>query len=93
MTITRINEFQASSGNETALWEIMKEVKQVVLSNKGAINCQALQNQDDPTKMIVIEQWESMEAHQTAAQKIPAYLFEQAMKLVAQRPTGAYYHD
>ena len=93
MSIVRINEFQAREGEADSLWELMKEVKKIVLSNEGALGCQVLQNQEKPSEILVIEQWASIDAHHTAAQKIPTHLFEQAMKLLSQRPTGAYYHE
>lgn len=93
MPITRINEFQAKEDTGDQLWELLQAVKSVIKADSNCQDCQMFRNQDDPTKMVVIETWSSVAAHQASTQKIPAHLFEKAMRLVAQRPTGGYYRE
>lgn len=93
MAITRINEFQAKEEKGNQLWELLQSVKSVIKADPHCQDCQMLRNHDDPTKMVVIEIWDSVAAHQASTQKIPVHLFEKAMRLVVQRPTGGYYHE
>ena len=52
---------------------------------------QILQRQDDPTRIAIIEVWDSVEAHRASAQAIPPEVLEQVRALIAGAPSGAYY--
>lgn len=91
MSITRINEFQARDGEGRALYEFLKSVLPLVQEADGNISCKILQNEEDPTQIIVIEVWENKEAHKESVKTIPSDLLMEAMQYIAVPPKGAYY--
>ena len=92
MTITRINEFQAQEGQGDTLRDLIRLFVPMIESSDGCRSCQLLQNQEDPTRIVVIEVWESIEAHQASMKNIPPDALQEAMKLLAGPPKGGYYH-
>jgi hypothetical protein len=50
-----------------------------------------LQSQDDPTRFIGIEVWESVDAHRASVKNIPPESIDELRKLVAGPPSGGYY--
>jgi hypothetical protein len=46
---------------------------------------------DDSTRLVVIEIWESVEAHQTSVKNIPSDNFAGIMKMLVETPKGAYF--
>lgn len=91
MSIMRINEFKAHAGSGDTLRDQLKAFVPVIQSSKGCLTCQLLQNQKDPAHIVMIEVWESTDAHQASLHDIPPDSFHEAMKLVAAPPTGNYY--
>jgi len=91
MTITRINEFVAAAGQADALHTFLSQVIEVVSKAPGALACQLLRQHDDPNRLVIIEQWQSIAAHQAAAKLIPADEIAKVMPLLAQSPKGSYY--
>ncbi|MFQ5568531.1 MAG: putative quinol monooxygenase [Rhodothermales bacterium] len=92
MSITRINEFRAQEGQGHALRTLIRSFVSLIESSDGCQSCTVLQHQDDPTRIVVVEVWDSVEAHQAAAKNIPPRALEEAMTLLAGPPQGAYYH-
>ncbi len=93
MSITRINEFQAQEGKGEALRDLIESFVPMIESSDGCQSCQVLQSQEDPTRIVVIEVWESTEAHQASMKNIPPETMQEAMKLLADRPQGGYYRS
>lgn len=91
MSITRIAENQAKEGEGDKLRELLHSFAPLLSSSGGFHSHQVLQNISDPTRIVVIEVWDSIQAHQAAAQKIPVNAFERTMMLLASRPKGEYY--
>ncbi len=91
MTITRINEFQAKDGQEEALKDHLVSFQTMIESSEGNLSCQMLQQDNEPAHFVVIEVWESIEAHQASTQNIPAEAIEKAMQMLAGPPKGMYY--
>ncbi len=91
MSIARINEFQAQPGQGDALRDLIRSFVPVIQSSQGCQSCQLLQNQEDPTRILAIEVWDTVEAHQTSLQNIPPEAMAQAMVLLAGPPKGEYY--
>jgi len=50
-----------------------------------------LEAQEEPNQLVVVEVWESVEAHQAAVMLVPRDLLERAMGLFAKPARGAYY--
>jgi quinol monooxygenase YgiN len=92
MNVTRINQFRAQAGQSDALRDFLSSVVPTIESSAGCRSCQLLQSHDDPTRFVVIEVWESIEAHQASVKNIAPGALENAMKLLAGPPSGEYYH-
>lgn len=93
MSITRINTFQAKDGQGDALRELIGSFVPVIEASDRCLSCHLLQNQDDPAQIVVVEVWQSTEAHQASVTNIPPEALAEAMKLLAAPPTGAYYRS
>ena len=91
MSITRFTEFQAQEGPGDALRELIRSFVPKIESSEGCHSCQLLQNQKDPTRIVVIEVWHSTEAHQASVKNISPEAMEEATKLRAGPPQGGYY--
>jgi quinol monooxygenase YgiN len=91
MTITRINQFEAKKDFEEKLFEFLRSVVSVIKNSPGCRSCQLLRSTDNPGHLAIIEEWESIEAHQNAAKAIPPEKLNQAMAMFAKPPSGTYY--
>lgn len=91
MSIMRINEFRAHANGGDTLRDRLKAFVPVIASSPGCVSCQLLQSQKDPAHILVVEVWDSAEAHRASLHNIPPDAFKEAMKLVAAPPTGEYY--
>ena len=91
MSIVRINEFQAQEGQGDALRDLIGSFVPFIEGSEGCISCQLLQHIEEPTRIVVVETWESTEAHQASLKNIPPGVFEQARTLLAAPPTGGYF--
>ena len=92
MTITRINEFHAAPGKADALHAFLSQVIKVVTQAPGSLGCQLLRQHDDPDRLVIIEQWVSIDAHQAAARLIPPEDIAKVMPLLASPAKGNYFH-
>jgi len=92
MPITRINEFQAKPDKAAALREFLRSVIARIIDAPGCRSCELLVQRDDPTRLAIIEVWDSVEAHQASVSRIPPDLLRQAQTLFAVPARGAYYH-
>jgi quinol monooxygenase YgiN len=91
MAITRINEFKAAADKASELGEFLTSVIGLILDAPGCRSCQLLRHHEEPTRYAIVEVWDSIEAHQSAASRIPPDLFQQALALFAEPARGAYY--
>jgi heme oxygenase (mycobilin-producing) len=91
MSIMRINEFRAHEGQGDALRDRLKVFVPVIAASDGCLSCQLLQSQKNRAHIVLLEVWQSAEAHQASLKNIPADDFKETMKLVAVPPTGEYY--
>ena len=91
MSITRINEFRAIAGSGDLLRDCIQSSVPIIESSAGCLSCELLQSQKDPHHIIVIEIWESVDAHQASLKNVPPEVFHQARKFLAAPPTGEYY--
>ncbi len=93
MSITRINEFRAKEGKADALRAFLSRLVPTIAAIPGCQSCQLLQSHDEPTRFIVLEAWDSIEAHQASVKDIPPESLAEVMALLDGRPAGAYYHE
>ena len=91
MSVTRINEFQAIEGKGDELRDLMRSFLPGIESAQGCRSCRLLQSVDDPQRIVILEVWEDVGAHQAATQAIPAAALQQAMELLAGPPKGEYF--
>lgn len=92
MSITRINEFRAVAGSSDLLRDdFIKSLVPLIEASADCLSCQLLQSQKDPHHIILIEVWDSVEAHQASLKNVPPEIFHQIRVLLAVPPTGEYY--
>jgi heme-degrading monooxygenase HmoA len=93
MGIVYINEFQAKLGQGERLLELLKSYDSIYKFMNGYRSLQVLQSAEDPSRIMVIESWDSIGAHQTAVKKTPIHAYEEVMRLSVGSPKGAYYRQ
>lgn len=91
MSITRINHFEAKPGHESDLFEFMNTVVAQIRNVNGCVSCSLLKGAENDAHLAVIEEWESIDHHQAAANVIPKEQIEKAMTYFAKPPSGIYY--
>ena len=91
MSITRINEFQAKEAAADELWELLDQMIPVIEASEGCRSARLLRHHDDATNLLVIEVWESIQAHQASVKNIAPEDLQKAMQLLAGPPKGRYF--
>lgn len=91
--ITRINTFEAKSGQAAELREFLGSVIDLIVAAPGCRSVELLRSRDDPARLAIVETWDSLDAHQAAASRIPPALMQKAMTLFASPPVGSYYES
>jgi len=89
--VTRINDFQALEGQGDALREQIESFLPVIEKAPGCRSCRMLLGEDDPDRIVVIEEWDSVPDHRSAAESIPADALARAKALLAAPPRGGYF--
>jgi quinol monooxygenase YgiN len=93
MAITRLNHFEAKAGRGADLRRFLSGVIGIVRGCAGCVSCELLESVDHPDRLVIVEVWESVEAHQAAARAIPPGMLKQAVTLFGAPVTGAYYRS
>ena len=91
MSIYRIGETQAKPETTEALRDFLLSIMPGIRNSQGCEDVQLYQSQDDPTKFIMIEVWDSVEAHHASVKEIPPELIAQIRPLLASAPSGGYF--
>jgi quinol monooxygenase YgiN len=91
MRVKRIGEVQAKEGRSDDLREFMKSILPLIRGSEGCLSCELLQNQADASKFMMIEVWESVDAHQVSVKVIPPAKLDEIRSLLAAPPSGGYY--
>ena len=91
MSIYRIGETQAKPESVNALRDFLLSITPGIKDSPGCEVVYLLQRQDDPTKFIMIEIWDSEESHQASVKEIPPELITQIRPLLASAPSGGYF--
>lgn len=91
MSIKRINHFLAQSGREADLREFLKSIISTIRSADGCETVELLVDQKVPAKLVIVEQWRDVAAHQAAAKMIPPQKMAEVGPLLAEPPMGQYY--
>ena len=93
MSITRISEFQAKDGQPQGLRDFLNSIVPTIEASEGCRSCRLLQDQDDERRFVVIEVWDSIEAHKASVKDIPTEQLEEVMQLLASPPQGRYFAE
>jgi quinol monooxygenase YgiN len=93
MSVTRINEFRAKEGKADALRTFLTRIIPTIASSTGCLFCQLLQSHENPTRLVVIEVWDSIGSHQASMRDIPPEEFAEVMELLDGTPVGECYHE
>jgi quinol monooxygenase YgiN len=91
MAIVRINEFTAAPNQAAGLRHFLSSVIATVTAAPGCLGCELLIAHEDPTRLAIIETWESIAAHQAAATRIPPEKMAEVKALLGEAPRGRYY--
>jgi quinol monooxygenase YgiN len=91
MAVTRINQFEAKPGRGAELHRFLASVISIIRGCVGCQSCELLEAIDDAERFVILEVWDSVEAHQAAAKAIPPAKMGEAMALFGAPATGAYY--
>jgi quinol monooxygenase YgiN len=90
MSVTRVNQFHARAGQEEALRGRLQAIVSGLRATTGCEACSLLQDVAEPAVFVVIEVWESREAHQAAVQAIAPEELQAFMSILAEPPRGGY---
>jgi quinol monooxygenase YgiN len=93
MSVTRIGEFQAQEGKVERLRALLMAALPAIRSSKGCRSCRLLQSQGDDGRILVIEVWDSIDAHQASVKSIPPEMVEKTRSLLASAPKAGYYTE
>ena len=93
MSITRINEFRAKDGQSKRVGDFLASIVSVIEASEGCRSCRLLKDLDNGRSFVVIELWDSVEAHRTSAKDIPPEQLEEIMQLLASPPQGRYFAE
>ena len=91
MSIARINQFQANPGKGAALRDLLLTFVPAIRGTEGCESAQLLVSQGNPDRMVMLEVWADVEAHQKAVRNISEGDIKKLMALVASPPKGGFY--
>ena len=91
MGITRLSEFRAQAGMIDELRVFLTSIVPVIVSSDGCQSCQLLHGHDDATRFVMIEVWDSIEAHQASVKNIAPEALARVMDLLDGPPRGEYF--
>ncbi len=91
MSVLRINEFYAMPKKLGQLTAALMEISSKILDMQGCESCELLTSVEGLEKVVVIEKWSSIEAHQAGARQVDPKDFQKIMGFLKGKPTGRYY--
>jgi quinol monooxygenase YgiN len=91
MSVSRIGEVQAREGLVDELKEFLLSIMPGIKSSEGCDSVQLYQSQEDPSRFMMIEMWDSVESHQASVRNIPPEKLGEIQPLLASSPSGSYY--
>lgn len=93
MSVYRIGEVRAKEGSVDELREFLLSIVPEIQSSDGCEAVQLYQSQDDPARFLMIETWESTEAHQASVKNIPAEQLGKIRPMLDGSPGGSYFRS
>ena len=91
MSVSRIGEVQAREGLFDELKEFLLSIMPGIKSSEGCDSVQLYQSQEDPSRFMMIEVWDSVESHQASVKNIPPEKLGEIQPLLATSPSGSYF--
>jgi heme oxygenase (mycobilin-producing) len=91
MGFTRVNEFVATEGREEELTALLADVTHYLLRQPGCQNAELLISDEDEARLLVIERWESKDAHHQALANFPKDQLAAAREFFARPPRGEFF--
>ncbi|MDB6031294.1 MAG: antibiotic biosynthesis monooxygenase [Verrucomicrobiales bacterium] len=88
MAVTRLNYFAAKAEQREALARFLFDEIQVVINAEGCLSCRLLCDYANPLEFVILESWESVEAHQKAAGMIPKEQIMSVMQYFGEAAQG-----
>jgi heme oxygenase (mycobilin-producing) len=70
----------------------MISIMPLIKNSEGCIACHFYQSQEDPTRFIMVEVWDSPEAHHASIKNIPPEKISAIRPLLGAPPMGGYFH-
>ena len=92
MSITRIGEFQAKQESIGQMHDFLISIMPGIKSSQGCESVQLYQSENDSTKFIMIEVWDSIESHQASVKNISPEDLAKIKPLLAGAPSGNYFN-
>jgi len=91
MTVTRMGKVQAKPELTETLRDFLISIMPMIKSSEGCESVQLFQSQDDATKFLMLEVWDSVESHQASVKIIPPEKLAEIRPLLASAASGGYY--
>jgi quinol monooxygenase YgiN len=91
MSISRIGEVQAKPELVTELREFLLSIIPGIQASEGCESVQLYQREDDPSRFLMIEVWDTVESHQESVKNIPPEKLGEIRPLLATSPSGSYF--
>jgi quinol monooxygenase YgiN len=91
MSIARIGEVQAKEGLTKELQDFLISIMPGIKESEGCESVQLYQNEDEPSKFMMIEVWDSVESHQASVKNIAPEKLGEIRPLLATSPSGSYF--
>lgn len=89
--IVRVGHFQAAAGQSAELYQFLLSLSDHISQSAGNLGYQVLTDDESSDKFMVIEHWQSKQAHQDSLAAYPKEQMAVVMPLFAGMPTGHYY--
>jgi quinol monooxygenase YgiN len=91
MSVIRIGETQSKPELTEILRDFLVSIMPTIKSSQGCEAVQLYQSQDDPSKFVMLEVWDSIESHRASVRNIPPEKLGEIRPLLAGSPSGSYY--
>lgn len=91
MSVIRLGEMRTGTEQVAEMEEFLLSIVPLITGSDGCISCRLFHSQEDPTRFVMIEEWEDVAAHQASVQNIPPEKLAAIRPLLAAPPTGEYF--
>jgi quinol monooxygenase YgiN len=91
MSVSRIGEVQAKPELVEELREFLLSILPGIKSSDGCESVRLYQSEEDPSRFLIIEIWDSVESHQASVRNIPPEKLGEIRPMLATSPSGSYF--